>query len=141
MAGERRESIDSRPSAFSNDVKVKAAGKHHWYVPDGYLPAESSHRIESHEAACLLNVSDEDARVEFTFYFEDREPVGDVILSLGARRTRHVRLDRADDLGVELPRGTPFAYVVESDIPVVLQHSRLDTSAGYTLFTTIAYSE
>ena len=35
-----------------------------------------------------------------------------------------------------------FAYAVRSDEPVVLQHSRLDTSAGaYTLFTTIAYGE
>ena len=107
---------------------MKAAGKHRWFVPDAYLPAESSHGLESHEAACLLNVSDEDARVAFTFYFEDREPIGDVVLSLGARRTRHVRLDRADELGVELPRGTPFAYAVESDVPVVLQHSRLDTT-------------
>jgi hypothetical protein len=44
--------------------------------------------------------------------------------------------------GVELPRGVPYAYEVESDEPVVLQHSRLDTTAGgYTLFTTIAYGE
>ena len=43
---------------------------------------------------------------------------------------------------MELPRGVPYAYAVESDEPVVLQHSRLDTSAGaYTLFTTIAYGE
>ena len=96
---------------------MKAAGKQRWFVPDAYLPAESSHGLESHEAACLLNVSDEDARIVFTFYFEDREPLGDVVLSLGARRTRHVRLDRADELGVELPRGTPFAYAVESDVP------------------------
>ena len=121
---------------------MKAAGRQRWFVPDAYLPAESSHGVESHEAACLLNVSEQDARVTFTFYFEDREPIGNVVLSLGARRTRHVRLDRADELGVELPRGTPFAYAVESDVPVVLQHSRLDTTAGgYTLFTTIAYSE
>jgi hypothetical protein len=53
-----------------------------------------------------------------------------------------VRLDRVDELGIELPRETPFAYAVESDLPVVLQHSRLDTTAGgYTLMTTIAYSE
>jgi hypothetical protein len=31
---------------------------------------------------------------------------------------------------------------VTSDVPVMLQHSRLDTSAGgYTLFTTIGYGE
>jgi hypothetical protein len=32
--------------------------------------------------------------------------------------------------------------MVESSVPVVVQHSRLDTSAGaYALFTTIAYGE
>jgi hypothetical protein len=121
---------------------MPSAGRRRWFVPDAYLPAESSHGIESHEAACLLNVSDDDANVTFTFYFEDREPLGDVRLTVGARRTRHVRLDRREELGVELPRGVPFAYAVESDVPVVLQHSRLDTTAGgYALFTTVAYSE
>ena len=72
-------------------------GRLRWFVPDGYLPAESSHGIESHEAACLLNVSDEEARVTFTFYFEDREPLGGIRLTLAAKRTRHVRLDRRDE--------------------------------------------
>ena len=44
-------------------------------------------------------------------------------------------------LGLELPRGIPYAYTVESDVPIVVQHSRLDTSGGYTLFTSIAYGE
>ena len=61
---------------------------------------------------------------------------------LAARRTWHVRLDDPESLGgVELPRDVPYAYTVESDVPVVLQHSRLDTSAGYSLFTTMAYGE
>ena len=131
-----------RLSATSNHA-VMNAGKLRWFVPDGYLPTESSHGVESHEAACLLNVSDEDAHVAFTFYFEDQEPIGPVELTVGARRTRHVRLDDSATLGgVALPRGVPYAYTVTSDVPVVLQHSRLDTSAGaYTLFTTIAYGE
>ena len=117
-------------------------GRNRWYVPDGYLPAESSHGLESHEAACMLNVSEDDATVEFTFYFEDREPIAAPAIPLAARRTRHVRLDRVDEIGVELPKGVPFAYAAISDVPIVLQHSRLDTTAGgYTLFTTIAYSE
>ena len=84
-----------------------------------------------------------DATLHFTFFFEDRDPIGPVEITLGARRTRHVRLDDPTSIGgVELPRGVPYAYAVESDEPVVLQHSRLDTSAGaYTLFTTIAYGE
>ena len=112
-------------------------------MPDGYLPGESSHGVVSHEAACLLNTGSRDARVKMTFYFEDREPAGPVEIVVGASRTRHVRLDDPAAIGgVDLPRDTPFAYAVESDEPVVLQHSRLDTSAGaYTLFTTIAYGE
>ena len=117
-------------------------GKKRWFVPDAFLPEKSSHGAVSHEAACLLNAGDDEAAVTFTFFFEDREPVGPVSLRLGARRTWHVRLDDADALGVDLPRGVPYAYAVESDVPIVLQHSRLDTSAGaYTLFTTIAYGE
>ena len=118
-------------------------GKTHWFVPDAYLPAESSHGVTSHEAACLLNAGETDARVRFTFFFEDREPIGPVELIVGCRRTSHVRLDDPEAIGgVDLPRGVPYAYAVESNVPVVLQHSRLDTSAGaYTLFTTIAYGE
>jgi hypothetical protein len=118
-------------------------GRQHWFVPDAFLPAESSHGVLSHEAACLLNVGDRDARVQLMFFFEDREPLGPVVVTLEARRTRHVRLDDPAAIGgLELPRGVPYAYTVESDVPIVLQHSRLDTSAGaYTLFTTIAYGE
>jgi hypothetical protein len=117
-------------------------GKRKWFVPDGYLPSASSGDALSHEAACLLNVSDTDANLRLTFYFEDRDPIGPVAFTLAARRTWHVRLDDPASLdGIELPRDVPYAYTVESDVPVVLQHSRLDTSAGYTLFTTIAYGE
>ena len=120
-------------------------GKRHWFVPDAYLPDAGPlpDGSVSHEAACLLNVGDEEARVTLTFYFEDRDPLGPVELRLAARRTWHVRLDDPGQLGgLELPRGVPYAYAAESDVPVVLQHSRLDTSAGgYTLFTSIAYGE
>ena len=119
------------------------SGRRRWFVPDAYLPGDSSHGVESHESACLLNTSSGDAHVRLTFYFEDRDPVGPVDVLLGARRTRHVRLtDPVALLGVELPRDVPFAYAVESDVPIVVQHSRLDTSAGaYTLATTVAYGE
>ena len=111
-------------------------------MPDGFLPGESV-GAPSHEAACLLNIDDRDARVRLTFYFENREPLGPVEVLLPHGRTRHLRLDDPTSLGgLELPRDVPYAYAVESDIPIVVQHSRLDTSSGgYTLFTTIAYGE
>jgi len=117
-------------------------GKRKWFVPDAYLPEGSSGTAVSHEASCLLNTSAKDARVRFIFYFEDREPLGPVDVVLGARRTWHLRLDDPSQLGgVELPRGVPYAYSVESDVPIVVQHSRLDASEGFTLFTSIAYGE
>jgi hypothetical protein len=119
-----------------------AHGKLSWYVPDAYLPAQSSEAAPSHESACVLNAGADDAHVRFTFFFEDREPLGPVELVVGGRRTWHVRLDDPAQLGgLELPVGVPYAYTVESDVPIVVQHSRLDTSAGYTLFTSIAYGE
>src|SRR5262245_28324309 len=119
-----------------------AAGKLRWYVPDAYLPAQSSEAAPSHESACVLNAGADDAHVRFTFFYEDRDPLGPVELVVGARRTWHVRLDDPAQLGGrELPVGVPYAYTVESDVPIVVQHSRLDTSAGYTLFTSIAYGE
>jgi hypothetical protein len=121
---------------------METSGKRRWYVPDAYLPTESSEAAPSHESSCLLNAGDQEAHVRFTFFFEDREPLGPAELTLGGRRTWHVRLDDPDQLGgLELPRGVPYAYTVESDVPIVVQHSRLDTSAGYTLFTSIAYGE
>jgi hypothetical protein len=122
---------------------VTSAGKLRWFVPDAYLPAESSHGVESHESACFLNTGDRQATVRLTFFFEDLDPVGPVELVVAAQRTWHVRLSDPGSLsGVELPRGVPFAYSAESDVPIVLQHSRLDTSAGaYTLATTVAYGE
>ncbi len=118
-------------------------GKRHWFVPDAFLPADSSHGVESHECACLLNAGDVPAQVRLTFFFEDREPLGPVEQTLAAHRARHVRLDDPASIGgIELSRGVPYAYTVESDVPIVVQHSRLDTSAGaYSLFTTIAYGE
>jgi hypothetical protein len=121
----------------------EAGGRRRWYVPDAYLPGDSSHGVESHECACLLNTGRAAAVVSLTFFFEDRDPIGPVDVIVEPRRTRHVRLTDAEALsGVELPRGVPFAYTAESGVPIVLQHSRLDTSAGaYTLATTIAYGE
>jgi hypothetical protein len=134
--------VEASTSILSPQEHDMAHGKRHWFVPDAFLPADSSGRFASHEAACLLNAGNDDARVTFTFFFEDRDPRGPVEIALAARRTSHVRLDDPAALaGVELPRGVPYAYSVESDVPIVLQHSRLDTSGGYTLFTTIAYGE
>ena len=121
----------------------EAGGRRHWYVPDAYLPGDSSHGVESHESACVLNAGSQPAVVSLTFFFEDRDPVGPVEVTVGvaAHAPRPADGPRPA-VGLELPRDVPFAYTAECDVPIVLQHSRLDTSAGaYTLGTTIAYGE
>jgi hypothetical protein len=58
-----------------------------------------------------------------------------------ARRTLHLRFnDLADPEPV--PRDTDYASVFDSDQPIVVQHTRLDSRrAEVSLMSTIAYSE
>ena len=116
-------------------------GQKNWLIPDGFLPVHSTGEQISHEAVCVLNTSGQDAHIRLTFYFEDREPMDRFHAECGARRTHHIRLDRLlDATGAPVPRGVPYAIQVASDVPVVVQHSRLDTSQeALALFTTMAY--
>jgi hypothetical protein len=120
-------------------------GAHVWLIPDGYLPETGPSDLAggqvSHEAICVLNSGTQDATLRVTFYFEDRPPVRDVHVVVPAERTRHIRTDQPEQLGGHtLPRGVPYAVRVASDQPVVVQHSRLDTSApALALMTTLAH--
>lgn len=119
-------------------------GHKRWAIAEGYIPAESTGpepQMTSHETACLLNASDEEAHVEITVYFTDREPVGPYRVTVPPRRTKHVRFnDLADPEPV--PRGTEYASVIESDVPIVVQHTRLDSrQAENALLTTIAFAQ
>lgn len=119
-------------------------GKKQWVIAEGWIPAKShgpSPQMTSHETACLLNTTDQDARVEIRIYFKDRDPVGPYAISLPARRTLHVRFNDLKD-PEPVPRETDYASVITSDTPIVVQHTRLDSrQAENALMTTIAYSE
>ncbi len=95
--------------------------------------------MTSHETVCLLNSSDQDAHVEITIYYADREPVSGYKLVVPARRSRHVRFNDLND-PEPVPRGTDFSSVIESDVPIVAQHTRLDSrQAENALLSTVAY--
>ncbi len=56
-------------------------------------------------------------------------------------RTRHFRFNNLDD-PEPIPRDTPYSSVIESDAPVVVQHTRLDSrQEANALLSTIAFSE
>jgi hypothetical protein len=89
----------------------------------------------------LLNAADQDAHVRITIFFSDREPAGPYSITVLARRTKHVRLNDLSD-PEKIPAETDFASVIESDVPIVVQHTRLDSrQAENALLSTIAYRE
>jgi hypothetical protein len=121
---------------------TRPIGRTAWAIAEGYIP-EGSHgsdpKLTSHETACILNAGDSDAHVEITLYFTDREPVGPYRVTVPARRTRHVRFNDLKD-PEPVPVGTEYASVLASDVPIVVQHSRLDSrQAENALMTTIAW--
>ena len=122
---------------------MKALGHTRWAIAEGYIPAYShgsSPQLTSHETACLLNTSDRDAHIQITIFYSDREPVGPYRVMVPARRTRHVRFNDLQD-PEPIPRDTDYASVIESDVPIVVQHTRLDSrQAENALMSTIAYA-
>jgi len=121
---------------------MRAIGQRRWAIAEGYIPGWShgpKPQMLSHETACLLNASDEDAHVEITVFFNDREPAGPYQINLPAHRTKHVRFNdlRSPE---PIPHDTDFASVIESDVPIVVQHTRLDSRQdANALLSTIAY--
>lgn len=113
-----------------------------WAIAEGWIPSEShgpAPAMTSHETACLLNTTDDDAHVSIRVYFRDREPVGPYRVVVPARRTLHLRFNDLSD-PEPIPRDTDYASVIESDTPIVVQHTRLDSrQAENALMTTMAY--
>lgn len=119
-------------------------GKKIWAIPEGYIPAWShgpAPDFTSHEAACILNTNEQDAHIELTIYFTDRHPAGPYQILVSAKRTLHLRFNNLRE-PESIPLGTEYSSVFVSDVPVVIQHTRLDSrQAENALLTTIAYAE
>jgi hypothetical protein len=123
-------------------MTAASLGARCWVIAEGYIPAQSTgsgRAFESHETACLLNAGDDEAHVEITIYFRDREPVGPYRAVVEARRTLHLRFNDLKD-PAPIPRDTDYASVIRSDVPIVVQHTRLDSrQAALALLSTVAF--
>lgn len=119
-------------------------GRRHWAIAEGWIPGEShgpAPAMTSHETACLLNTNDRDAHVEINLFFADRDPVGPYRLTVPAKRTLHMRFNDLKD-PAPVPLETNYSSVIDSDVPIVVQHTRLDSrQSENALLTTIAYAE
>ncbi len=116
-------------------------GKTTWIVPDGYMSDTKNGNFVSHEAICVLNLTEEDAVIHLEFFFEDKDPVGGFVCTCKAKRSNHIRLDKIkSEDGKTVPYNTPYSVLLTSSVPVIAQHSRMDVSQPeMTLMTTIAY--
>lgn len=127
---------------MSNPVRHEPLGHRRWAIGEGYIPSYGhgpEPQFTSHETACLLNVADQDAHVEITIFHMDREPVGPYRVTVPARRTKHLRFNDLND-PEPIPRDTDYASLIESDVPIVVQHTRLDSrQAENALLTTVAF--
>ena len=117
-------------------------GRRYWAIAEGYIPGASTGpepAMTSHETACILNAGSKDAQLEISLFFTDREPVGPYRVRVPAKRTYHLRFNELDD-PEPVPRDTDYASVFVSDVPVVVQHTRLDSrQAELALLSTVAF--
>jgi hypothetical protein len=89
---------------------------------------------------CILNTGDTNANVEITIFFQDRGPVGPYRFVVPAQRTKHLLFNDLND-PAPVPRNTPYASTIVSDVSIVCQHARLDSrQAENALMSTIPYA-
>jgi hypothetical protein len=116
---------------------MQSIGKTLWSIPGGRIPLISSgHEPEftSRDQLAILNAGDRDATITLTIFYADTDPVGPYSLTVPARRLRKTRFnDLIDPLA--MPLDTDFGAVIESDVPVVVQFTRLDSRAEANAIT------
>ncbi|HEY7335768.1 MAG TPA: sensory rhodopsin transducer [Bryobacteraceae bacterium] len=121
---------------------VNSIGRKQWAIGEGYIPPYGhgpAPQMVSHEAICILNAGDEEAHIAITIFYEDRDPVGPYRFAIAPRRSRHLRFNNFKD-PEKIPVDTPFSSVIASDVPIVVQHTRLDSrQAQNALLSTIAF--
>ena len=124
------------------NAMAKSIGRRIWAVAEGYIPPASTgetRQLTSHETICILNAGDEDAQIEVTVYFSDSAPIGPYRFTVGAQRTRHLRFNEFTD-PEPVPKDTDFSSVIVSNVPIVVQHTRLDSrQTALALLSTMAF--
>lgn len=123
---------------------MEADGARVWFIPDAYLarPATDDPVWKNHEAICVINATDTDAHLTMVFYFADRDPLADVRVTVPATRCLHLRVDDPAQIGgAVIPFDTPYGIRIMSDVPIVVQYSRMyATTHNISLMTTMGYS-
>ena len=121
---------------------MNQVGKNVWVFPDLEMPPAGDFELKGHESIIILNMNDTPAHVNMTLYFDDRDPITDLKVTVDAKRVRCLRTNcDTDFVGFTIPRETQYAICLESDVPVVAQYGRLDTrQQNMAFYTDMGYS-
>jgi hypothetical protein len=123
---------------------MNGEGARVWVFADGYLPEKlhQGEKLEPHEAVMVANTGDTPANVKLDFYFVDKEPVKNIPITVGAERVICIRMDHPDEIGgVYIPPLTQYALRVRSDVKIVVQFGRLDsTQSNLAYYVNIGYT-
>ena len=121
----------------------KGIGKKLWLIPDCELPPEGEGVLKGHESVIIVNDSDEEAIINVTVYFADKDKYENIKWAVGAGRVRCFRMNNPEDMcGYIVPLETQYAMKLSSNCNIVVQYGRLDNrQTNLAYYTTMAYSE
>ena len=116
-------------------------GKRVWVFPDAELPPVGVNLIPGHESIIITNTGDQDAHIQISLLYTDKEPVAVPEIVVGARRVRCLRTNVESDFGPFTAKfEEQYAIVLESDVPVVAQYGRAEPRT-VAFYTTPGYCE
>lgn len=125
-------------------MKGKAdIGTRVWVIAGGHIPLLSTGKkpvFTSCDTLCILNVNREEVNIRMKIFHSDKPPTGPYLIKVHSSCTRHVRFNDLID-PEPLLLDVEFAAVIESDLPVVVQFTRMNTGqANLSSISTIAFS-
>src|SRR5688572_7602745 len=106
------------------------AGNTIWMIPGGHIPLVSTGKepeYTSRDVLYMLNTNEEEANVSITIYYTNRAPAGPYVIKIKASSVRNLRFNDLVD-PEPVPLDTDYAVLVQSDIPVIVQFTRMDTA-------------
>lgn len=118
------------------------AGNTIWIIPGGHIPLASTGKepdFISRDVLSLLNTNEQEAEINLLVYYANRKPAGPYKLKIKARSVRNLRFNDLVD-PEPIPLDTDYAVLVQSNIPVVVQFTRMDTGqAELAAITSMAF--
>ncbi|NLO85369.1 MAG: hypothetical protein GX096_08070 [Clostridiales bacterium] len=108
-----------------------------WYVPDGYVPADTDGRrpaMIGHEAIAILNDHQQEANLAVEVFYCDCEPMKPQRFVISPCRSCRIIIGAEYQLDgslcIDVPANRPYSLKIMSDIPLHIQFTRVDTRDG-----------